>query len=391
MSTNELKSVEVEEQQEVEVSESGLRRRTSAVRRWRNRLVLRAALLHEKVFIKRHTDSFYLIFGGHVYFETLHSAVELDLFSLLYTHGRLTEEEIARYLKLQVQPCRILLLGLTATKILRKRGRYYSNSLIAKMVLCRQSEKSLIAYVKLQHHVYYPGVRWFYDSLKENRNVGLKEFKGTEPTLYQRLSHHPDLEFLFQQAMQELSRQTNELFAKFIDLSGVKHLIDVGGGNASNIIALAKVNPHLKASVFEFPNVADIALSKIFETGMRSRLGVIKGNVFTDPLPSGADCFLFCHFFTIWSKAEDLRLLKRAFEALPSGGRAMIFNMMQTDDRRGPLSAGLGSPYFLSIATGKGMLYTWEEYETLFREAGFTKISRQKLPRDHGVICGIKP
>ena len=36
------------------------------------------------------------------------------------------------------------------------------------------------------------------------------------------------------------------------------------------------------------------------------------------------------------------------------------------------------------------MLYTWKEYESLFREAGFKKIKRIALPKDHGVIIGIK-
>ena len=69
----------------------------------------------------------------------------------------------------------------------------------------------------------------------------------------------------------------------------------------------------------------------------------------------------------------------------------MIFNMMQNDEGTGPLSAAVGSPYFLTLATGEGMLYSWKEYEGLFREAGFLKVKRIVLPRDHGVITGIKP
>ena len=69
----------------------------------------------------------------------------------------------------------------------------------------------------------------------------------------------------------------------------------------------------------------------------------------------------------------------------------MIFNMMQNDDRSGPLSAALGSPYFLTLATGKGMLYTWAEYTALFEQAGFVGVEQIQLPVDHGVIIGYKP
>lgn len=115
------------------------------------------------------------------------------------------------------------------------------------------------------------------------------------------------------------------------------------------------------------------------------------GHCFESDFPKGADAFLFSHFFTIWSKKKDAQLLQKSFAALPSGGRVMIFNMMQKDDGTGPLSAAVGSPYFLTLATGEGMLYSWREYETLFREAGFSKVTRLVLPRDHGVITGYKP
>ncbi|MBN2294095.1 MAG: hypothetical protein JXM70_16835, partial [Pirellulales bacterium] len=59
-------------------------------------------------------------------------------------------------------------------------------------------------------------------------------------------------------------------------------------------------------------------------------------------------------------------------------------------DETGPLSAAMGSPYFLTLATGAGMLYTWQEYENWMREAGFSSVSRQELPRDHGAIVGRK-
>ena len=63
---------------------------------------------------------------------------------------------------------------------------------------------------------------------------------------------------------------------------------------------------------------------------------------------------------------------------------------MQKDDEMGPLTAAIGSPYFLTLATGEGMLYTANEYESWMREVGFTKVRRILLPKDHAVIVGIK-
>ncbi len=96
------------------------------------------------------------------------------------------------------------------------------------------------------------------------------------------------------------------------------------------------------------------------------------------------------HFCTIWSADKNKQLFRKCYDALPKGGKMIIFNMMQNDDETGPLSAAVGSPYFLTIATGEGMLYTWSEYESWAREAGFTQVRRMRLPTDHGVIIAEK-
>lgn len=341
--------------------------------------------------IKPRLERFYLVFGGHVFFETLYVAAEYDLFTLLDERKGLTLSEIVRELSIEEQPCRILLLGLVASGIIRKQRDVYKNSAVSRILLSRRSERSVLSYVRLQHHLYYKPLHHFLESVKEYRNAGLDELEGDEPTVYERIAHNPELEKMFHQAMDELSVQSNEVFARAVDFCRFSYLIDVGGGDATNIITLANRFPDLRASVFDFPSVCESARQNIKKHKLEERLSVIEGNAFLDSFPQGADCFVFCHFFTIWSKMENLELLKKAYEVLPSGGQAMIFNMMQHDDETGPLTAALGSPYFLALATGRGMLYTWKEYESLFREAGFQGVRRLALPFDHGVIMGTKP
>jgi cyclopropane fatty-acyl-phospholipid synthase-like methyltransferase len=230
----------------------------------------------------------------------------------------------------------------------------------------------------------------FYDAIKSNKNVGLNEFEGEESTLYERLVHHPKLEKIFQDAMEQISAQANASFSEYVDLSHVKHLVDVGGGNGANIIALARKYPNLRATVFDSSTVCEIARKNIAAQGFANRLSATAGNCFVDAFPPGADCIIFCHFFTIWSEEKDQALIRKCFHALPSGGSVIVFNMMQSDDEDGPLTAAIGSPYFLTLATGEGMLYTWSEYESWMKQAGFST-KKQELPADHGVIIGVKP
>jgi hypothetical protein len=95
--------------------------------------------------------------------------------------------------------------------------------------------------------------------------------------------------------------------------------------------------------------------------------------------------------FTIWSLERGLTLLKKTHSVLPNGGSVLLFNMMADDDDSGPISTALGSPYFLAIATGTGMLHPWKDYESILEEAGFSRKERiSNLPLNHGVLVGTK-
>jgi hypothetical protein len=336
------------------------------------------------------SERFLSVFGGHILFQTLYAAVEFDLFTRLAERPDLGVLEIAEAIGIQRQPVRILLLGLVSSGLLRRDadGRY-RNTRVAEVMLTRGSPKNILSYVRLQHHVMYRGMFHFREALGAGTNVGLRAFPGSEPTLYQRLANDPPVARIFQEAMHELSVQANEDLAKGVDLSGIRRLVDVGGGDGTNAMQLLRRFPDLEATVFDLPEVCAIAREKIVAAGLQESVRVAPGDCFADPLPA-ADCFLLSHFCTIWSEAKNRMLFAKAYAALPEGGRIVVFNMMQEDDESGPLTAAIGSPYFLTIATGEGMLYTWSEYERWLREAGFGRIEKFRLPRDHGAIVGFK-
>lgn len=353
---------------------------------WRVAAAFERRLL-EGFLLRGTIERLYLVMGGHIFFQTLSAAVQLDLFTLLARRGPLTRAEVASHLGIADKPARILLLGCTALGFLRKKGDRYSNSLAARRVLTRGTPGNLVSVIEWQHHVNYLPMHAFQEAIVANRNVGLDGLPGSEATLYGRLAHQPHLERIFQDAMEAVSTQSNVLLARLVDFSRVTHLVDIGGGNATNIIALARKYPRLRATVFDSESICEIARRNIDAAGMAARLDAVAGDAFTDPLPEG-DCYLFAHFFNIWSEERNLALLRKCHAALPPSGSLVIFNMMQSDAETGPLVAAMGSPYFLTLATGEGMLYTWAEYEGWLREVGFATVTRQVLLRSYGVIVG---
>lgn len=333
-----------------------------------------------------------LIAGGHTAFQLLWAGVELGLYDALSTQPDQNLDEIAQALGLARQPARILLVGLTALGIIKLNTGAYRNAQLTEDRLVKGKPGYAAPILGWQAHIVYPGMQDFVKSLKENRNAGLDRFSGTEPTLYERLTHDKPLQNVFQDAMSALSRQANSFLPAAMDFGKYKHVVDAGGGYATNAMAIAKSHPSIRATVFDSAAVCEQAQANISKAGMGDRVFTWPGNFFKDAFPPDVDCIVYCHILTIWNMENNRVLLQRTFDALPKGGAVVIFNMMGADDDSGPLSTALGSPYFLAIATGEGMLHPWKDYEAALQQVGFTQTVRidQGLPLDHGILVGIK-
>jgi len=335
-------------------------------------------------------DELALIAGGHTAFQLLWSGIQLGLFDFLSRNPGKTKGEISKEIGLEPQPTRILLVGLATLRLIEKEGDYYKNSAIVNQLLVSDNPENMINVLGWQHYIVYPGEMDFLESLQANSNVGLRHFKGNEDNLYARLSHEPKLEKIFHNAMSSLSNSANKLLASSVNFNDIHHLVDAGGGDGTNAITLAKANPDLKLTIFDAPSVCNRAKQNITKENLSDRVNTYPGNFFETDFPPNIDAILFGHMMTIWSPQKDTSLLRKAYEALPKGGKVIIFNMMANDDDIGPMATALGSPYFLSIATGEGMMYSWSDYEKFLANAGFKKTQRTELPRNHGVLIGIK-
>ncbi len=335
-------------------------------------------------------DQLVLLACGHTAFHLLWAGVQLGVFDVLSKAPNLTRDEIAQRIGLEAQPARILMTGLAALRLVQKEGERFRNAPLVERLLTRSSPENMIDVLGWQRYIVYPALVDFVDSLKQNKNVGLRHFKGDADNIYHRLPHDPFIAKVFHDAMSSLSSAANRALAELKVFDQIEHMVDAGGGDGTNAIALVRAHPRLKVTIFDGPVACDKAREKVAQAGLAANIFTHPGDFFVDPFPGGIDAVFFGHMMPIWSHARDTALLRKAYEALPPGGKVIIFNMMGDDDEVGPMSAALGSPYFLTVATGEGMMYSWGEHEQHLIDAGFTPTERHVLPKDHGVLIGVK-
>lgn len=337
---------------------------------------------------------FTLVLGGYAYFEALVAGCRLGVFERLEKGSKgMEREEIAGALGISAYAARVLLLSLCSIGLLTRSSKgIYRNSAVARRLLLKDSPQNVLSVVDAHHHLIYRGMFHLTDAIRQGRHVGLDTLPGEGKMLYQRLASRPELEGVFQSWVQNIADRANPLLGRVAEFRRIRHLADIGGGNAANAIALHKLFPHLKITVFDLPSVCERARENIRAHGLSGSISTVAGDFFRDPFPGDADAFLFGHLVHIFGEENIMRLMEKAHGSLPRGGMAICFNGMTDDDETGPLRSADLSLYFLAVASGEGMVYPWKEFKKWYAAAGFRKVKTYDLKdfQRHGVVIGVK-
>lgn len=333
-----------------------------------------------------------MLLFGHAAFQYLYAGCELGVFELLSKEPNLSKAEIGDRLNLEAYPNKCLLFGLTALKLIIKNGDLYRNSFVVQMLFVDGIWKEFYDTVLFEAKIVYPGQLDFVESLRQNTNVGLRQFPGKGQDLYHRFIEHPEIEQVFYNYMGSWSRLANPLLINGVDFSKFQNVLDVSGGDATNAVALAKAYPNLNINLLEIPASCPIAQKRIDENGLTDRIHVRGVDIFVDDFPGEQDCVMFIHILVIWTLEENTFLLRKAYEALKPGGSLIIFNSISSDEEDGPVMSALDSAYFVSLPATGGMIYNWNDHEQCLRNAGFSQIERIECKSwtPHGIIVATK-
>lgn len=292
---------------------------------------------------------------GYAMFETLFAACELDLFAKLSRQPGMTADELALALDLPSHSTRLLLLTCSSMELVVKNGDRYYNSYVSEKILIPGKPKCAIPFVRSGQFLQYKGFYHLLAALRQETNAGLEEYR--EGHLYDRMSANPELEGVLYEVMAAIWELSHPGLNDIAELREVKHLLDVGGGNAVVASHVHDKYPHLRISVLDRPTACVRARRTIAERGKEGAIDTIPGSMFTTPFPQGPDAIIYSHILEELTPADRQQLIAKAYAALPSGGRLFAFDFTCRDDERGELYGARISLYFLVNATGSGMAF----------------------------------
>ena len=191
------------------------------------------------------------------------------------------------------------------------------------------------------------------------------------------------------QTHSELMAQSQFLVAEdtldTVDLRGVSHLMDIGGGTGAFLTAVGARHARVRLTLFDLPTVVPQAETRFGEAGLAARSWTVAGSFRTDPLPEGADAISLVRVLYDHADETVAALLAKVYAALPEGGRLIISEPMRGGARPSRAGDAYFALYTLAMQTGKTRAPA--EIEALCRAAGFSRIMRPRSRRPFITSC----
>jgi precorrin-6B methylase 2 len=156
-----------------------------------------------------------------------------------------------------------------------------------------------------------------------------------------------------------------------VDLSSASTLCDVGGANGALCGLAVQRHPHLRATVFDLPQVMPIAHRHLAAVGVPDKVTLVGGDFFVDDLPS-ADVIVMGNILHDWDEAQKKYLIGKARKALTEGGRLIAVENV-IDDARRENTFGLLMSLNMLIELPGGFDYTGAQFDGWCKQAGFER------------------
>ncbi len=144
-------------------------------------------------------------------------------------------------------------------------------------------------------------------------------------------------------------------------------LVDVGGGRGALLAAVLRAHPRLEGVLYDLPDVvAEADPLAADDVAPRAR---VRGGDFFASVPEGGDGYLLKLVVHDWDDERAGRILANVRAVIPDDGRLLVVeHVLPADDA---FHYSLFLDLNMLVLLGAGRERTRDEYDALFRRAGF--------------------
>jgi hypothetical protein len=163
-------------------------------------------------------------------------------------------------------------------------------------------------------------------------------------------------------------------FCRDVDLTGRRHLLDLGGGSGAYSINAVQTFDGLRATVLDLPPVTVVTQEYLELNGVTDRVDTVGGDFIADPLPTGCDVAVMASNLPIYDAERIQLVVQKTFDALEPGGEMHLVGETLHADGVGPVDAAMwGMAEVLYGSAGRA--HSSSECISYFETAGFMDVT----------------
>ena len=303
--------------------------------------------------------------------SALRGAIDLDLFTAI-AEGDHTAEAIALRVQGSVRGVRILCDYLTIEGLLEKHGNEYRLAPDSAAFLDRRSPMYLGSAAGFLAN---PELMHYFDDLAGTvrRGGSSVEEASTQP-------ENP-MWVDFARHMAGIAGFGAEMVAQLLARLNipVNKVLDIAAGHGMYGVTLGRHHPQAQIVALDWNSVLAVATENASRAALGDRFSKIPGSAFDVEMGSGYDVVLLTNFLHHFDPPTNENLLRKIHRALQPKGRVVIVEFVPNPDRVTPPEAAAFSVTMLAT-TPNGDAYTFAEYQSMLKNAGFASSELHPLP-----------
>jgi len=310
---------------------------------------------------------------------------ELGVFKAL-SDATLTTEDLAEQLGLDARALALLLAALCSQGFIDKRLGRWSATHEARRWLHPEAKGYWGAFLA-SNFIRSPVHAQLLDAI---RTGDRQQVDPEGPPAWERPSMTPEVAASVAAFMHAHSQAPAMGAAVQEEFGEIASVMDVGCGSGVYGIAMARQNPKLRVGLMDLKEMCVEVEKYIAADGVGDRVRTHAVNMFTEAWPTGYEAHFFANVFHDWSTETNTLLAKKSFEALPSGGRILLSEILMDDDGTGPWQAASFS--LLMLLGTQGKQYSLAEYQDILGGAGFVDVrARRSGGGYYSLVSARKP
>jgi hypothetical protein len=312
----------------------------------------------------------------------LFAASELDVFSKL-SAGPMTAAEVAQACGAKPEPTRFVLDACVTVGMIERDGEKYKNSPTSDFFLVRGKGAFIGDGLKYAEDLYPAWGR-----VAELMRTGAPQLPPE--TI---LGDDPEKTRAFVLAMHERAKGIGAVLPHGADLTGRKHLIDIGGGPGTYSVGLVRQTPGLRSTILDRPGVLAVTKELVAEQGFSDRVDLRPADYLTDDFGSGYDVALLSGMMHRETPESCQLLLRKAFAALDPGGLVMVSDVFFEDEAKTTPPFATFFALNMMLTAEHGTCHASPDMAAWMKAAGFVNVEIKPLPppNPHTLLFGSKP